>query len=56
MTQTPEKILDLRIGATSVDENLHRAIESGRLIEAEDGALRLAGDPTPGVSWMYGGD
>ncbi len=52
MTQMPEKILDLRFGATSVSENLHRAIESEHLIEVDDGGLELAGDPAPGVNWM----
>ena len=53
MTKTPEELLALRIGATSVGENLHRAIESGRLIENEDGTLQLADNPKQNVDWVY---
>ncbi len=53
MTKAPEQLLAMRIGATSVGENLRRSIESGRLIEDEDGTLKLAGDPNQSLSWMY---
>ena len=53
MTKAPEQLLDLRVGATSVGENLRRSIASGRLIEKEHGALELARDPKQGVSWMH---
>lgn len=53
MTKAPENLLALRIGATSVGENLRRSIAAGRLIENEDGTLKLAGDPRKALSWMY---
>jgi hypothetical protein len=53
MTKTPEELLSLRIGPTSVAENLRHAIESGRLIENSDGTLEHAVDPKQDVNWMY---
>ena len=53
MTKAPEELLNLRIGATNVGENLRRSIESGRLIENDDGTLQIAKDPKQEVNWMY---
>jgi hypothetical protein len=53
MTKAPDELLALRIGATSVGENLRRAVESGRLTEADDGTLQVAKDPKQEISWMY---
>jgi hypothetical protein len=53
MTKAPEELLATRVGATSVGENLHRAIESGRLIENADGTLQVAADPRRELNWMY---
>jgi len=53
MTKSPDELMALRFGAASAGENLHRAIESGQLIENKDGTLELPGDPRQGVNWMY---
>jgi hypothetical protein len=53
MTKAAEELLALRIGSATVGENLHRAIESGHLVENEDGTLELAGDPKQTVNWIY---
>jgi hypothetical protein len=52
MTEIPENILSLLIGASTVGDNVRRAIESGQLIE-EDSALKLAAAPQSGINWMY---
>ncbi len=52
MTKSPDELLDLRFGATSVRENLRRAIEAGRLNENQDGTLELAGNPRQDRNWM----
>jgi hypothetical protein len=53
MKKSPDELLALRFGISSVAENLRRAIESGELIENEDKTLALPGDPRQGVNWMY---
>src|ERR1700732_886691 len=53
MTKTPEELLALRIGATSVGENLHRALESGRLSENGARTRQLADTPKQNVDWGY---
>lgn len=53
MTKTPEELMASQAGATSVSENLRRAIEAGHLLESEDGTLEIAGDPRGNVNWMY---
>jgi hypothetical protein len=53
MTKAPEQLLAMPVGATSVGENLHHSIASGRLTEKEDGTLEITGNPKVGVSWMY---
>ena len=53
MTKPTDEHLAMRIGATTVGENLRRSIESGRVIENGDGILELAGDLKQNISWMY---
>lgn len=53
MTTAPDKILELRVGQTTVAANLQRAIESGKLIETDDGTLALTATPKPGNTWMF---
>lgn len=42
MASTPDEILALKVGAHSVAEALHRAIQSGAVCEDENGKLSLA--------------
>ena len=51
MTKSPEELLALRIGGTTVGENIRRAIASGQLLEDKDGALRLANERQRGGNW-----
>jgi len=53
MTKTPDELLNLRFGETSVGENIRRAIESGKLTENKDGTFELVGKPRRDISWMY---
>jgi hypothetical protein len=53
MNKTPDKLLALKIGETSVAENLRRSIESGRLVEDENGTLTLPGEPKRNDNWVY---
>jgi len=53
MTKTPDEILQLQFDATSVGENLRRAVESGRLIADKDGTFAPAGDPEQRINWMH---
>jgi hypothetical protein len=53
MMKTPEELLSLRIGASSVGDNVQGAVEAGRLVENEDGTLQIAGDPRQQVNWMH---
>jgi hypothetical protein len=53
MTKAPDELLALRIGETTVGENLRRAVESGRLTEANNGALLVAKDSKREVNWLY---
>jgi len=53
MNKTPDELLALKIGETSVAENLRRSIESGRLVEDENGTLSLAGDSKRNDNWIY---
>jgi hypothetical protein len=52
MTAAPEKLLAMRVGESTVGENLQQAIQSGKLIESEDGTLHLAASRVPGTSWV----
>jgi hypothetical protein len=53
MTKAPEELLALRIGATTVDENLRRSIETGRLIEDADGTLQLPNKQKKTANWVF---
>lgn len=53
MIETPGELQALKIGETSVAENLRRSIETGRLVEDENGTLTLPGDPKRNDNWLY---
>lgn len=53
MTKSPQELLALPIGRATVDQNLRRAIESGRLAENADGMLALTDDPKESRNWVY---
>jgi hypothetical protein len=50
MEKLPEELMTMRFGGATVAENLQRAIESGALVEAEDGSISL-GKTEPGDNW-----
>jgi hypothetical protein len=43
MSKSPDELLAMQFGGASVADNLKRAIESGRVIENDDGSLSPAG-------------
>lgn len=51
MTKKPEELLALRIGETTVAENIRRAVEAGELIEDADGGLRSAVPRPANKNW-----
>ena len=53
MTAASEKLLAMRMGQAPVGENIRRAIESGELVENDDGTLALASPPAPSATWVY---
>jgi hypothetical protein len=53
MNKTPDELMTLKVGERNVAENLRHAIETGRLVEAEDGTLTLTGDPKRNDNWVY---
>jgi hypothetical protein len=53
MATAPEKLLAMRAGQTTVGENLERAIQSGNLIEQEDGKLCLASPQARSNVWVF---
>jgi hypothetical protein len=53
MIKAPDELLMMQVGPSNVRENLRRAIESGRVVENDDGSLELTRAPKSNVSWMY---
>jgi hypothetical protein len=53
MTTSPDELLELRFGETSVGENLKHAVESGKLIEDKDGTFEPAGNSGQVHNWMF---
>lgn len=51
MAKTPEELLALRVGGETVADNLRRAIESGGIIENDDGTLQLPPSTRNGGNW-----
>jgi len=49
----PEDILDIRIGGSTVAENLRRAVETGALRQHEDGTFELPPRPPSVNLWLY---
>ncbi|MFZ0694277.1 MAG: hypothetical protein WAN51_09030 [Alphaproteobacteria bacterium] len=53
MSKTPEELLAMQFGGATVADNLKRAIESGELIEHDDGTLELPPHPkNQAANWM----
>lgn len=52
MTKTPEDLLALRFGESTVGDNLRRAVEAGDLAETADGRLERAGEPVASFNWI----
>ena len=46
MTKSSEELLSLRVGDTTVGENLQRAVASGKLVENTDGTIGVAAAPS----------
>jgi hypothetical protein len=53
MAKSPDELLNWRVGTATVGDNLRRAVESGRLVESDDGKFQLPGKPKPNVNWMF---
>jgi hypothetical protein len=53
MTKTLDELMALRFGETTVDENLRRAVEAGRMVQSEDGTLQSADEPRKEINWMF---
>jgi hypothetical protein len=53
MKNIPQNQLDLRVGKNTVEENLRRAIEMGRVVEKENGTLGLPGGLKSNLNWMF---
>jgi len=53
MTATPEKLLAMRVGQTTVGDNIERAIRAGDVVEQADGKLTFAAAPAPRKNWVY---
>jgi len=51
MTKTPEELLAMRYGGATVAENIKREIESGKVIEDENGFLSFRDTP-PNIDWV----
>ena len=54
MSGSPEDILALRVGASTIGENLQRAIKSGMLLQNPDGTLEFQHSPQSGL-WLSRG-
>ena len=54
LSSSPEDILALKVGASTIGENLQRAIESGVLLQNQDGSLELRHAPQSGL-WLSRG-
>jgi hypothetical protein len=55
MSRSPEDILALKVGASTVGENLQRAIDAGVLLQNQDGTLELRHSAQIGL-WLNRGD
>jgi hypothetical protein len=53
MTKSRDELLAMRIGKTTIGENIRRAVEAGNVIEHEDGTLQLAADRQRARSWIH---
>jgi hypothetical protein len=52
MPKSPEELLTMRFGAATVAQNLQRGVETGRMIENEDGTRQLAQIPRHVGKWI----